>query len=106
MIISLSSLPANNSLCSTSHNAFFTIQYHQIPIIHASRYYEAFYGSPLRKPPMCLQYAIWAMGSIGTAKYDSYGDVFYKRARQYAETDEMRVRFLTFYNYMNVYADN
>lgn len=40
---------------------------------------------------MCLQYAIWAMASIGHDKYDSYSDIFYKRARQYADADEMKV---------------
>lgn len=39
---------------------------------------------------MCLQYAIWALGSLGHAKYDEYADVFYKRARQYLDADEMK----------------
>jgi len=41
---------------------------------------------------MCLQYAIWTMASNGHPKYGSYHDVFYKRARHYADSDEMRVR--------------
>ncbi|PNH51676.1 hypothetical protein VD0003_g5597 [Verticillium dahliae] len=39
---------------------------------------------------MCLQYAIWATASNGHEKYSQYHDVFYKRARQYADNDEMR----------------
>lgn len=45
----------------------------------------------MRKPPMCLQYIIWAQASVGHAKYNQYHDVFYRRARQYIEADEMKV---------------
>ncbi|EHK20134.1 uncharacterized protein TRIVIDRAFT_122942, partial [Trichoderma virens Gv29-8] len=72
------------------HNCFFSTQYHYMPAIHSGRYYKDFYGAPLRKPPMCLQYAIWAMGALWHPKYDRVADAFYKRARQYAETDEMK----------------
>ncbi|KAF7545520.1 hypothetical protein G7Z17_g9110 [Cylindrodendrum hubeiense] len=33
------------------NNVFFTHQHHFIPIIHPGRYLQAFYGSPLMKPP-------------------------------------------------------
>lgn len=73
------------------NNSFFNTQYHHIPLIHAGRYYESFYSSAPRKPPMCLQYAIWALGSFGHVRYDGHSDIFYRRARQYLEMDEMRV---------------
>jgi hypothetical protein len=41
---------------------------------------------------MCLQYAIWTMASNGHEKYATYHDIFYRRARHYADCDEMRVR--------------
>ncbi|TFA98784.1 hypothetical protein CCMA1212_009320 [Trichoderma ghanense] len=72
------------------HTAFFSTQYHYMPAIHSGRYYRAFYGNSLSKPPMCLQYAIWAMGALWHPKYDRIADVFYKRARHYAETDELK----------------
>ncbi|KJZ76098.1 hypothetical protein HIM_04554 [Hirsutella minnesotensis 3608] len=72
------------------NNYFFLAQYHFCPVIHSSRYYQAFYGGPVQKPPMCLQYAIWAMAATGPAKYHQYAPIFYQRARQYAEADEMR----------------
>ncbi|KAL6806953.1 hypothetical protein GGI42DRAFT_319751 [Trichoderma sp. SZMC 28013] len=72
------------------HNSFFSTQYHYMPAIHSGRYYKDFYGAPLRKPPMCLQYAIWAMGALWHPKYDRVADIFYKRARQYAQADEMK----------------
>lgn len=74
------------------HEYFFSTQYHYMPAIHSGRYYQAFYGGPLKKPAMCLQYAIWAMGALLHPKYDRCADIFYKRARFYAEADEMRVR--------------
>lgn len=47
----------------------------------------------MRKPPMSLQYAIWATAAAGHAKYDQYAEIFYKRARHYMEADEMRASF-------------
>ncbi|KAH0533383.1 hypothetical protein TsFJ059_001963 [Trichoderma semiorbis] len=61
-----------------------------MPAIHSGRYHKDFYGAPLRKPPMCLQYAIWAMGALWHPKYDRVADIFYQRARQYAQADEMK----------------
>ncbi|KAI1467149.1 uncharacterized protein F4812DRAFT_431399 [Daldinia caldariorum] len=69
---------------------FFERQGHLIPIIHPSRYLQAFYSAPHMKPPMCLQYAIWALAAHGNPKYGACSDVFYRRARQYAELDEMK----------------
>ncbi|KAI2636407.1 fungal-specific transcription factor domain-containing protein [Hypomontagnella submonticulosa] len=69
---------------------FFDRQQHLIPIIHPSRYLQSFYSPPHMKPPMCLQYAIWALASHGHPKYGPYHDIFYRRARQYADSDEMK----------------
>ncbi|RSL56663.1 hypothetical protein CEP54_008728 [Fusarium duplospermum] len=72
------------------NTTFFQHQYQMIPIVHPGRYLQAFYGPPLRKPPMCLQYIIWALAAVGHAKYNQYHEVFYRRARQYIEADEMK----------------
>ncbi|KAI1501225.1 fungal-specific transcription factor domain-containing protein [Biscogniauxia marginata] len=69
---------------------FFERQQHIIPIIHPARYSQAFYSAPHMKPPLCLQYAIWALASAIHPKYEAYRDVFYRRARQYAESDELK----------------
>ncbi|KAI1647589.1 uncharacterized protein F4817DRAFT_337154 [Daldinia loculata] len=69
---------------------FFQRQGHIIPIIHPSRYLQAFYSAPHMKPPMCLQYAVWALAAHGNPKYGAYHDIFYRRARQYAESDELK----------------
>lgn len=70
---------------------FFSKQQHFIPILHPGRYLRAWYSPPHMRPPMCLQYAIWAMASSGHEKYNEYADVFYQRARNYANADEMKV---------------
>ncbi|KAI1768723.1 fungal-specific transcription factor domain-containing protein [Hypoxylon sp. FL1150] len=69
---------------------FFERQQHIVPVIHSSRYLHAFYSAPHMKPPMCLRYAIWALASHGHPKYNPYHDVFYRRARQYADSDELK----------------
>lgn len=46
------------------------------------------------KPPMSLQYAVWALASNGHTKYGPYHQVFYQRARKYADADEMKVPIL------------
>ncbi|KAI0542333.1 hypothetical protein GGR58DRAFT_497319 [Xylaria digitata] len=69
---------------------YFERQSNFTPIIHPGRYLQAYYSAPHMKPPMCLQYAIWALTSNGDSKYHAYHDVFYRRARQYADIDEMK----------------
>lgn len=69
---------------------FFDSQKHLIPIIHQTRYLQAFYSPPHMKPPMCLQYAIWALAAHGHTKYNSYHDIFYRRSRHYIDVDEMK----------------
>ncbi|KAI0128435.1 hypothetical protein BJ170DRAFT_328600 [Xylariales sp. AK1849] len=69
---------------------FFERQQHFIPIINPTRYLQAFYSAPHMKPPMCLQYGIWALASNGHQKYHHLHDILYQRARQYADADEMK----------------
>ncbi|KAI1752314.1 hypothetical protein F4782DRAFT_530569 [Xylaria castorea] len=69
---------------------FFERQQQFAPIVHPGRYLQAFYSPPHMKPPMCLQYAMWALISNNDSKYHAYHDIFYRRARQYADIDEMK----------------
>ncbi|KAK0718392.1 fungal-specific transcription factor domain-containing protein [Lasiosphaeria miniovina] len=73
------------------HNSFFKTAYPWVPIIHQANYLRAFYSRvPQLRPPMCLQYALWALGANRHAKYNRYRDIFYQRARQYLQTDELK----------------
>ncbi|KAH8879110.1 hypothetical protein GQ53DRAFT_47155 [Thozetella sp. PMI_491] len=72
------------------HKVFFMRQQHFSPFVHPAKYLRSFYSAPHMRPPMCLQYAIWMMAANGHEKYQAYHDVFYSRARQYLESDELK----------------
>ena len=77
------------------HTFFFQIHRSFLPVVHAGRYYEAFYSTPARKPPLCLSYAIWATAAHARPKYTHLAEIFYDRARSYANADEMKVGLQT-----------
>lgn len=60
-------------------------------MVHKDRYMQAFYSAPHKRPPMCLQYAIWTVSASRHEKYGRYHGLFYRRARQYLEADELKV---------------
>ncbi|KAK3954153.1 hypothetical protein QBC32DRAFT_97490 [Pseudoneurospora amorphoporcata] len=72
------------------HRLFFQFQPKIVPIVHQGNYMRAFHSPTHMRPPMCLQYAIWANAAKGHPMYDRYYDVFYRRARQYLEADELK----------------
>ncbi len=48
---------------------------------------------------MCLQYIVMALGAAITESYRHLATPFYKRARAYAESDEMAVSQITHVKY-------
>ncbi|KAG9253901.1 binuclear zinc transcription factor [Emericellopsis atlantica] len=77
-------------------NIYFSTQHPHMPIVHPSRFWQGFYGGAIRRPPMCLQYIMWASAAQFHPKYDEYSEVFYQRARQYMDVDEMKAKhFIT-----------
>ncbi|PKK52021.1 hypothetical protein CI102_2190, partial [Trichoderma harzianum] len=72
------------------NRTFFSNQYYSIPVVHPGRYYDACYGEGSRRPPWCLQYAVWSLAANGHSVYDSHASSLYERARKYAEEDEMK----------------
>ncbi|KAJ4391757.1 hypothetical protein N0V93_005377 [Gnomoniopsis smithogilvyi] len=72
------------------HQAYFMKQHPLIPILHPARYMQSFYSAPHRRPPMCLQYAVWTIATLGHEKYSHYHDVFHRRCRHYLEEDELK----------------
>ncbi|KAL0473358.1 hypothetical protein QR685DRAFT_569427 [Neurospora intermedia] len=79
------------------HRLFFHFRKPKIvPIVHPGNYMRAFYSPTHMRPPMCLQYAIWANAAKGHPMYDRYYDVFYHRTRQYLEADELKARSMLF----------
>ncbi|KAH7313503.1 hypothetical protein B0I35DRAFT_435338 [Stachybotrys elegans] len=62
----------------------------ELPMLHQARYRSSLRNPPARQPPMCLQYAIWALAAAMTPEYKHLGEVYYRRSRNYVEADEMR----------------
>ena len=59
-------------------------------MIHKYRYLAALDLPPHKRPPVCLRYAMWALACSVTDKYMAFAEIFYQRARKYAEADEMK----------------
>ncbi len=59
-------------------------------MIHPYRYRAAMDLAPHMRPAVCLRYAMWALAASISAKYLNYHEIFYLRARKYAELDEMK----------------
>jgi hypothetical protein len=62
-----------------------------MPFVHQSRYLADMHLAPQAQPPMCLRYAIWTVASAHCQCHKEHTDIFYRRARQYLESDEMKV---------------
>ncbi|KAK0710888.1 fungal-specific transcription factor domain-containing protein [Lasiosphaeris hirsuta] len=72
------------------HRIYFRRQQQFMPLVHEGNYMKNYYAPPHMRPPMALQYAMWTMASNGHDTYGIYHDVFYQRARQYLEADELK----------------
>lgn len=46
--------------------------------------------APNVRPPVCLQYITWSHAASVSDKYHNLHELFYQRARKYAELEEMR----------------
>ncbi|KAL8825566.1 MAG: hypothetical protein Q9170_007746 [Blastenia crenularia] len=69
---------------------YFKSMHPSLPMIHPYRYQAAMGLSPHMRPPVCLRYAMWCLASNLSARYRSHQEIFYRRARRYAEIDEMK----------------
>ena len=46
--------------------------------------------APHMRPPVCLRYAMWCIAALASERYYDHQEIFYRRARKYAESDEMK----------------
>jgi phytoene/squalene synthetase len=60
-------------------------------MIHKQRYLTSLEQPPDMRPPLCLQYAIWATAASTSDKYSQFEDILYERARRYIDAAEMKV---------------
>jgi hypothetical protein len=77
-------------LTCRSHQAFFNNHQNIMPIVDKHSYLRAFYSPAHMRPPMSLQYALWALAAFQHEKYAMCHDALYRRARQYLEADELK----------------
>ncbi|KAH6700573.1 hypothetical protein BKA61DRAFT_620792 [Leptodontidium sp. MPI-SDFR-AT-0119] len=72
---------------------YFDKLHYASPMLHRSRYTAAVHLPYPVRPPMCLQYIVMALGAAATETYRQLATPFYRRARAYAESDEMAVSY-------------
>ncbi|KZF22320.1 hypothetical protein L228DRAFT_211365 [Xylona heveae TC161] len=72
------------------HNIYFGKIHMSVPMVHRARYLAALNLAPHLRPPVCLRYAIWCIAASISEKYNNLSEIFYLRARRYAEYDQMK----------------
>ncbi|KAG4428531.1 hypothetical protein IFR05_015984 [Cadophora sp. M221] len=79
---------------------YFDKIHHQAPFLHKYRLLAAFELGLNLRPPTGFLYSMWAIAASVSSKYEHLAEVFYQRARWYAEAAEMKGRgedFITIY---------
>ncbi|KAL8766802.1 MAG: hypothetical protein Q9209_006541 [Squamulea sp. 1 TL-2023] len=61
-----------------------------MPMLHPYRYRASMGLAPHMRPSVCLRYAMWCLAATLSDRYQNHQEVFYRRARKYAEIDEMK----------------
>ncbi|KAL8815257.1 MAG: hypothetical protein Q9223_005594 [Gallowayella weberi] len=69
---------------------YFESVHPSMPMLHPYRYRASMGLAPHMRPSVSLRYAMWALASKLSDKYHSHHEIFYRRARKYAELDEMK----------------
>jgi hypothetical protein len=62
-----------------------------MPMMHEMRFNASLSGPAYLRPAVCLQYAMWTHVASASEKYKHLENVFYQRARKYAQNDELGV---------------
>lgn len=88
-------------LTKSSTNSYFDKWHYTAPMLQRARYMMSLYLPSLTRPPMCLQYVVMAWGAEIANTHRQLAMPFYKRARAYAEADEIKVSSVTLGSAMN-----
>ncbi|KAL6406463.1 binuclear zinc transcription factor [Ilyonectria robusta] len=70
-------------------NSYFDKWHYTAPMLQRARYMMSLYLPSHTRPPMCLQYVVMAWGAEIANTHRQLAMPFYKRARAYAEADEI-----------------
>lgn len=96
--------PAQDSI-DELHQIYFEKVHPTLPIIHRPRYLVSMNNSlPKLRPPVSLQYIIWAFAASVSDKYECLQRQYYERSRYYFERDEMRGQGETMISLQHVQA--
>ncbi|KAF7944121.1 hypothetical protein EAE96_010530 [Botrytis aclada] len=82
-------LPPDN-LMDELFQTYFDKFHPTLPMIHKDRFYAALNMSTNHRPPVALRYAMMTTAASLSDNYQSYAEIFYERARRYAELTEMK----------------
>jgi hypothetical protein len=80
----------NKWLICIRHQIYFERLHFSVPMLHRPRYLTAMNLAPSMRPPVCLRYMVWSLAASTSDKYESLAPEFYRRARKYAEADELK----------------
>ncbi|KAF7160948.1 hypothetical protein CNMCM5623_006510 [Aspergillus felis] len=69
---------------------YFDKVHPSLPILHRPRHLAAMNLAYNIRPAVCLQYMTWCHAAAVSEKYSNLHALFYRRARKYAELDEMK----------------
>lgn len=83
-------LASSHQFAVCREGIFFRKVYPMMPIIHPPRYYASLNLGVNMRTPICLRYMIWCHAASVSDKYFFLHNHFYRRARKYAEQDEMK----------------
>ncbi|ESZ92849.1 fungal specific transcription factor domain-containing protein [Sclerotinia borealis F-4128] len=78
------------SLMDDLYRIYFERFHPTLPMIHKSRFCSAMNMPANHKPPVALRYAMMTVAASLSDEYQNYAEIFYERARRYAEIMEMK----------------
>ncbi|TGO07359.1 hypothetical protein BTUL_0288g00080 [Botrytis tulipae] len=82
-------LPPDN-LMDELFQIYFEKFHPTLPMIHKGRFYAALNMPTNHKPPVALRYSMMTIAASLSDNYQGYAEIFYERARRYAEITEMK----------------
>ncbi|QSZ29267.1 hypothetical protein DSL72_003779 [Monilinia vaccinii-corymbosi] len=80
------------SLMDDLYRIYFERFHVTLPMIHKGRFLAALNMPANHKPQVALRYAMMMMAASLSDHYQNYAEIFYERARKYAEMIEMKGR--------------
>ncbi|CAD6444977.1 262de15b-b350-4c43-8cdc-7ee8756edd8a [Sclerotinia trifoliorum] len=78
------------SVMDDLYRIYFERFHPTLPMMHKGRFYALLNMPANHKPPIALRYAMMMVGASLSDNYQNYAEIFYERARRYAEIAEVQ----------------